>query len=31
MIDERLVNKLRNNIRKIGEDLREWPGCMDGK
>ncbi len=29
-MDKRLVNKIRSNIRKIGEDLREWPGCMDG-
>ena len=29
-IDTRLINKLKNNITKIGSDLREWPGCKDG-
>ena len=29
-MDERLVKKIKNNIRKIGSDLCDFPGCEDG-
>ena len=29
-IPQRLIKKIENNIKKIGDDLREFPGCADG-
>lgn len=29
-IPDKLIKKIENNIAKIGEDLREFPGCLDG-
>lgn len=29
-IPEKLIKKIKNNINKIGNDLREFPECLDG-
>ena len=29
-IPENLINKIENNIKKIGSDLRDFPGTVDG-
>ena len=30
ILDERLINKIRANTEKIGDDLREFPENTDG-